>query len=75
MLKDQPHFNTSCAALVGYIDGTKLEIENGTKAIVDVRDVAEAHIIAALDKSFRLKCWGQRTLLIGACPSWVEILN
>ena len=75
MLKDQPHFNTSCAALVGYLDGTKSEIENGTKAIVDVRDVAEAHVIAALDKSLRLKCWGQRTLLIGACPTWVDILK
>ena len=75
MLKDQPHFNTSCAALVGYLDGTKSEIENGTKAIVDVRDVAEAHVVAALDKSLRLDCWGQRTLLIGACPSWVDIVN
>lgn len=75
MLKDQPHFNTSCAALVGYMDGTKSEIENGTKAIVDVRDVAEAHVLAALDFSFRLSCWGQRTLLIGACSKWIDIVN
>ena len=40
MLAGQPHLNTSSNALVGYMDGSKSEIANGCKAVVDVRDVA-----------------------------------
>eukprot|EP00940_MAST-03C_sp_MAST-3C-sp2_P001039 g1039.t1 len=73
MLPSQPHFNTSCAALVGLFDGSKKEIPSGTKAVVDVRDVADAHVIAAEDSACRLSCWGERMLLISASPSWKEV--
>ena len=42
----QTQLNTSAAALVGYMDGSKKEIENACKSVVDVRDVAEAHVAA-----------------------------
>lgn len=74
MLPGQPHFNTSCAALVGYMDGSQTEIASGTKAVVDVRDVAEAHVRAAEDISGRLTCWGRRCLLISASPLWKDVV-
>ena len=75
MLSGQPHFNTSCAALVGFMDGSKKEIPNGTKAVVDVRDVAEAHVIAAEDESCALPCWGKRMLLISDSPKWSVVVS
>ena len=63
-LPGQPHLNTSSNAVAVYIDGSMKEIPNACKSIVDVRDVAEAHV-AALDRE---DAFGRRFLLIGASP-------
>ena len=67
-LEGQNHLNTSCAALVPMLDGSAAKIDNACKAIVDVRDVALAHIRPLeLDAG-----WGKRFLLVGACPHYKE---
>jgi cinnamoyl-CoA reductase len=68
-LPGQPHLNTSSSAVVAYIDGSMPEVPNACKAIVDVRDVAEAHV-AAME---RAGAAGQRFLLIGATPHSSDI--
>lgn len=60
-LPGQPHLNTSSSAVVSYIDGGMKELANACRAIVDVRDVADAHVNALeRDGSF-----GNRFLMIG----------
>lgn len=61
----QPSLNTSCAAVLAYMNGSKAEIEATPKAIVDVRDVAIAHILAMENSQY-----SGRTLLIGASFPW-----
>lgn len=70
-LSGQSHLNTSCSAIVAYMDASTREIENACKSIVDVRDVAEAHV-AALEKD---NAMGNRYLLIGGSPHQSEIAN
>lgn len=70
-LPGQPHLNTSSSAVVVYIDGSMSEIPNACKTIVDVRDVAEAHV-AALDS---IEAFGKRFLLIGGSPHSREIAD
>jgi nucleoside-diphosphate-sugar epimerase len=70
MLEAQPHLNTSATALLGYMDGTSKEIENAFKAVVDVRDVARAHI-----EAIQRDVGGQRFLLIGGCPHFKEVVR
>ena len=65
-----PVLNTSSAAVAAYLNGEKSAIQNCTKCIVDVRDVALAHILALKKNS-----WGKRHLLVGGCPSWEEIVE
>jgi len=72
-LPKQPHFNTSCAILAKFIDGSSKELPAGSKAVVDVRDVAEAHVVAAEDTACLKGCWGERTLLIAGSAEWVTI--
>ena len=67
----QPALNTSNGAIAKYLTGDKAEIDNATKCIVDVRDVAAAHV-AALSTG---NGWGKRHLLVGGCPSWAKILD
>ena len=45
------------------------QIEHGCKSVVDVRDVAAAHI-AAFERE---TVWEQRVLLVGGNPHWAEI--
>ena len=61
----QPGLNTSCAAVLAYMNGSKTEIEATPKAIVDVRDVALAHVLGMEKGDYE-----GRTLLIGASFSW-----
>jgi len=70
-LPGQKHLNTSTASLTAYCDGSKPEIENGRKNVVDVRDVALAHILA-FEKGTN---WGSRCLLVGGWPHWSEICD
>lgn len=70
-LPGQPHLNTSQAAVVGYMDGDMTELENACKSVVDVRDVAEAHV-AALEHP---EAFGRRFLLIAGSPHHSEIAN
>jgi len=69
MLPGQPHLNTSSSSLIGYVDGSVKEIENGCKTVVDVRDVAMAHI-AAIERG---TAWGRRVLLIAGSPHFKEL--
>jgi len=68
MVPGQPHLNTSASALVGYMDGSVQEIENACKTVVDVRDVARAHVEAAYRD-----LGGHRILLIGGSPHFQEV--
>ena len=68
MVPGQPHLNTSASALVGYMDGSLGEIENACKTVVDVRDVARAHLEAAYRE-----VGGERILLIGGSPHFQEV--
>jgi len=63
----QPSLNTSSAAVLSYLNGEKKEIDNAQKTVVDVRDVALAHVLA-----FEKEAAG-RFLLIGKCVSWEEV--
>ncbi len=69
MLPGQPHLNTSTAAFAGYMDGSRTKVENACKAVVDVRDIAAAHIAAAVTG----KGWGKRFLIMGGSPHWTEV--
>ena len=68
-LPGQPHLNTSSSAVVAFLDGSMREIENTSRTIVDVRDVAEAHV-NALERS---EAAGRRFLLIGASAHQSDI--
>lgn len=68
MLKGQTHLNTSSAAIVQYMDGSHKKIQNGVRCVVDVRDVAEAHI-TPIEKDVG---WGKRFLLFGGAPHFKE---
>ena len=71
-LPGQPHLNTSLATLVGYFDGVSMkEMENSCKSLVDVRDCALAHVLAATEK--KAEAAGKRFLLIAASPHSTEI--
>ncbi|EOD23219.1 hypothetical protein EMIHUDRAFT_308453 [Emiliania huxleyi CCMP1516] len=66
-----PHLNTSQNTIVGMMDGSLSQLDNSCKSIVDVRDVAEAHVAAITTGSG----WGERFLLIGATPHQAEIAD
>ena len=68
MIPGQPHMNTSANSLVGYMDGSLKVIENACKTVVDVRDVAQAHIEAV-----RRDVAGKRFLLIGGSPHFKDV--
>eukprot|EP00470_Lotharella_oceanica_P015775 CAMPEP_0170178984 /NCGR_PEP_ID=MMETSP0040_2-20121228/15772_1 /TAXON_ID=641309 /ORGANISM="Lotharella oceanica, Strain CCMP622" /LENGTH=329 /DNA_ID=CAMNT_0010422737 /DNA_START=84 /DNA_END=1070 /DNA_ORIENTATION=+ len=65
----QPGLNTSSAAVLSYLNGEKSEIDNAQKTVVDVRDVALAHVLA-----FEKEANG-RFLLIGKCVSYEEVCD
>lgn len=71
----QPVLNTSCAAIHGCanVNEKRSEIENSCKAIVDVRDVARAHVVAMEKDESDAEVWGRRFLLMSACPHWETI--
>jgi nucleoside-diphosphate-sugar epimerase len=66
----QPTLNTSSMSILAYLKGKKKEIANEAKAIVDVRDVALAHVLA-LENSTA----SGRYLCIGDCPSWSDVVD
>ncbi|ETW05152.1 hypothetical protein H310_04159 [Aphanomyces invadans] len=66
----QPELNESSKKIYDYMVGNTKEIMNTVKAMVDVRDVALAHIVG-----FENPQASGRYLLIGACPSEQEIAN
>lgn len=68
-LPAQPHLNTSIAVTVKYFDGSVKEIENACRAVVDVRDVAEAHVVL-LEKGQEV--WGKRYVLVGSSIHFSE---
>lgn len=71
ILPGQGHLNTSSARIVEMIDGSLKELSNSCKSIVDVRDVAEAHV-AALEREASV---GKRFMLVGSSPHQTEIAN
>jgi nucleoside-diphosphate-sugar epimerase len=68
----QSNLNTSSKVILSFADGTKTQVPNGTKCVVDVRDVAAAHV-AALENIQVTK--GRRFLLIGCCPHFSEVAD
>ena len=68
MTRGQTHLNTSSAAIIQYMDGSHKKIQNGVRCVVDVRDVAEAHI-TPIEKDIG---WGKRFLLFGGAPHFKE---
>jgi cinnamoyl-CoA reductase len=64
----QTHLNTSAQAILQYMDGTHQVIQNGYRCVVDVRDVALAHIVP-IEKNVG---WGKRYLLFGGAPHFRE---
>jgi cinnamoyl-CoA reductase len=70
-LPHQPHLNTSSAAVVNYMDGSMTELDNACKTLVDVRDVALAHVLAFEKEDDA--AMGQRFLLIAGTPHASEM--
>eukprot|EP00446_Apocalathium_sp_SHHI-4_P014274 CAMPEP_0177199122 /NCGR_PEP_ID=MMETSP0367-20130122/25501_1 /TAXON_ID=447022 ORGANISM="Scrippsiella hangoei-like, Strain SHHI-4" /NCGR_SAMPLE_ID=MMETSP0367 /ASSEMBLY_ACC=CAM_ASM_000362 /LENGTH=332 /DNA_ID=CAMNT_0018647441 /DNA_START=25 /DNA_END=1023 /DNA_ORIENTATION=- len=70
-LSGQPHLNTSSKDIVACMDGSMPEVPNACKTIVDVRDVAEAHVAAVRTGAGA----GQRFLLIAGSPHWSEVCD
>mmetsp|Transcript_19653 Transcript_19653/g.27666 ORF Transcript_19653/g.27666 Transcript_19653/m.27666 type:complete len:153 (+) Transcript_19653:141-599(+) len=64
----QPNLNTSNAAVLAFIDGTRKEIPNSAKTVVDVRDVADAHI-----KAYENDQAKGRYLLIAESVTWTTL--
>jgi len=60
--------NTSVENILKLLDGSSTEIKCNNKCIVDVRDVALAHV-----QGFELGTWGKRHPLIADCPTWEEV--
>jgi len=63
MLPGQTHLNTSCMVILRFVTGDVKEIKRECMNIVDVRDVARAHVLAALQPE-DWKGWGNRFLLV-----------
>jgi len=64
-----PVLNTSSAALLNLLQGKSSKVRNECKAMVDVRDVVLAHVLAYEHRSVG------RHLCIGACPHWTEVCD
>jgi len=64
----QTHLNTSAQAIMQYMDGSHAKVQNGYRCVVDVRDVALAHIVP-IEKNIG---WGNRYLLFGGAPHFSE---
>lgn len=71
MVSGQPALNTSSNAAVKYFDGTMTKIQDSFTSLVDVRDVAEAHI-AALDIE---EAFGKRFVMVAEVPHNREIAD
>jgi len=66
----QPSLNESSEKIYNYLTGISKSILNGNKHIVDVRDVAEAHIVA-----YENKASSGRYLLVGCCSHEEEMCD
>mmetsp|Transcript_17904 Transcript_17904/g.26811 ORF Transcript_17904/g.26811 Transcript_17904/m.26811 type:complete len:363 (+) Transcript_17904:790-1878(+) len=64
----QPKINESSTWLLVYLDGTQKKIDNKARTIVDVRDVALAHI-----RAFQRSEAKGRYMLVGHCISMLEL--
>lgn len=60
--------NTSVEMILKLLDGSETEIKLNNMCIVDVRDVALAHV-----GGFEIGTWGKRHPLIADCPTWEQI--
>uniref|UniRef100_A0A7S4SW69 3-beta hydroxysteroid dehydrogenase/isomerase domain-containing protein n=1 Tax=Ditylum brightwellii TaxID=49249 RepID=A0A7S4SW69_9STRA len=69
LLPGLSYINTSALPVLKYFDGSMSKIENLCKAVVDVRDVAQAHVNAIFAK----EADGKRFMMIGACPHMKEV--
>jgi len=67
-IKGQSHLNTSTNAILEYMDGTHKKIQNGYRCVVDIRDVAIAHI-TPIENNVG---WSQRYLLFGGAPHFTK---
>lgn len=66
--KLSPALNTSSHTILKYMTGELKTIPNATKCLVDVRDVADAHV-----KALAVGAWNKRYLLVGGCPAFSEV--
>jgi len=69
MTKGQNHLNTSTNGILQYMDGSHTKIQNGIRCVVDIRDVALAHITPITDNIG----WNKRYLLFGGAPRFTEV--
>jgi len=65
-----PRTTTSTARVLALVDGSSASVPRSTKCMVDVRDVAAAHVAAQLRPAAE-----GRVLLIGACIAWREAVR
>ena len=65
-----PRVTTSTAQIKALVDGSRPLVPNATKCMVDVRDVAAAHVAAQLRPSA-----SGRYVLIGAVIAWREAVR
>ena len=70
-----PSLNTSSGAVLSYLNGARPLIQQCTKCVVAVEDVAMAHILAYEQGLTNPNVWGKRYLLVGGCPSWSTVAN
>jgi len=68
----QPVLNTSCKVISGFCSGAYPELNNECRSLVDVRDVARAHV-NQIEKDLADESWGKRYCLVGGSPHWKDI--
>lgn len=68
----QPDMNASTSFILSFMDGSQKNkfIPRGSKTIIDVRDVAKAHVVAAEDVSVE-----GRVMLISHGVSWKDVCD
>jgi len=70
----QPTINTSTGILFKYIVGKNSEIPASGIPVVDVRDVARAHV-NSIDPTLGGLAWGHRNLLVESTALWRDIVS
>jgi cinnamoyl-CoA reductase len=70
-LPGQTHLNTSSAVVAAFLNGKMSVLDNQCRTLVDVRDVAEAHVAAIETPA----AFGRRFVLIGCCRHQTQIAD